>query len=274
MSVSPILRRFAFFAYSAILFALPFGFLASETGTYLGLGLFCLFAFYVRETSTRRLAKRLKLTPLFKEHSLGIYTPLQAYVKRLEIPVPKIFLIPSPGLNAGVFSLGNQKSLLFSEGLLEALSREELEAVTIRLLTELTSKEVQNRSWLTQFLLLLEGPTWMKHAGNKRIYSTVTLLKQLVFYPLSWLPIHLLWNSEANASKDAVSVGYTRKNRALSEAYRKMESRRERTPFLCAFAFHPLFLTSPFALDPIADFFMVNPSLYQRILRLEGRAPV
>lgn len=273
------LRRMAFLAYSAVLFALPFGFLASENGTCLGLVLFCLTALYVRLTAQKRMIRRLGLTPLYPALCPWLSSVLSEYTRKVGCHVPRVYLIPSPSLNAAVSSFSPKESfLIFTQGLLDNLDRAELEAITVRLIVELESSDIKNRSWLTQFLLLLERPTSMEFAGSRshtrRFYPLGIFLRQLILYPLSWIPLNLLWKKRESSQLDSLATFYTQDKRSLSEGYRKMEAQRERTPLLCPLAFHSLFLVSPSSVDPIAKVFVVSESLNQRILLLEGRATV
>lgn len=270
-------RWLLFLLYFAIVFTLPFGFLANTTGTLIGLTLFCVILLYLKSSARARLLKRLNVTRLFPIDQPGLFASLTSFSSRLSIPPPQVFLCRSPGLNVGAFTLSqNESVLLFTEGIFEKLSRNQIEALLARALVELKSPDLKNRSWLSQFLLLIEKPTTMdfiqKRPHTRRFYPVGLFLKQLILYPLCWIPIQLIGVKQNSHEMDEASLTLTGDRRSLSEAYRTMEAYRERTPVLIPFAFHSLFLGSPECVDPIAKVFVRSHSLNRRIYQLEGRA--
>ncbi len=262
--------------YFAVLFALPFGFLASTSGTIVGLGLFCLILLYLKLTAKKRLIERLRLVKLYSINHPGLFASLSSFTERINIGLPEVFMLNSPGLNLGVFALSKSQSLLFlSKGLIDSLSREELAALLARAVVELKTADLKNRSWLSQFLLLIERPTTMDFIQNRshtrRFYPISVFLRQLILYPLCWLPIQLIGIKQNSLELDESSISLTGDRRSLSEAYRNLEAYRQRTPVFIPFAFHSLFLLSPESIDPLAKVFVRSQSLTQRIYQLEGR---
>lgn len=268
-----------FILYFAILFTLPFGFLANEMGTLIGLGLFSLILVYLYFSGKEKLVKRLRLKKLYPADVPGLYSALSNYAKRLELPLPEVYLIHTPGLNVGSFSLSKKECVLFfSEGAIKTLKRQEISALCARSLVEFKSPDLKNRSWLTQFLLLLERPTTMDFVQNRshtrRFYPFGVFIRQLILYPLCWIPLQLIGIRQNTRELDEISVSLTGERRALSEAYRKLEAQRERAPVFVPFAFHSLFLISPESIDPLAKVFVRSDSLNPRIYHLEGRLPL
>jgi len=270
------LRWLGFILYFAVLFTLPFGFLADLTGTLVGLSLFIVSLIFLKVTGKIRIITKLKLNKIYPADIQGLFASLSSYAHRLEIPLPEVYLLRSPGLNIGCFSLSKKESLIFiTEGLIDKLPRAELIALIVRTLVEIKSAQLRNLSWLSQFLILLERPTTMDYVQNRshtrRFYPFSVFVRQLVLYPLSWIPIHLIGVKEKPELMDEMTSFLIGDRRALSEAFRRMEATRERTPLFIPFSYHSLFLVSAECIDPIAKIFVKSHSLNDRIFQLEGR---
>ncbi|MEZ2250138.1 M48 family metalloprotease [Microcoleus sp.] len=119
--------------------------IGNEQGLYIGLALatFSSFSSWYYSDTAALMAYRAR--PIARSEAPEIYDMVASLSAKAEIPVPKIFVVPTQSPNA--FATGRDPehaTIAVTEGIIKLLSREELEGVLAHELTH-----IRNRDTLT-----------------------------------------------------------------------------------------------------------------------------
>lgn len=260
-----ILRFLSFTAYLLFFFVIPLSLLWDWTGFAIGLVLFSLFLVGLKYRAFEKIQKRLRAEPLFLTEAPVLFTLLQEHCRRLEMPVPQVFLIRSDALNSATFGFSQERSaLVVTEGLLVRLSREQLSALLCRQLLTIWHREILGASWLAQFLALIDWATLSRRQGGFSHF-----LKRVVFYPLALFPAYILESGRSPEALDQQSTKVSRRPLELAEALRMLEALQERNPLFVRFSLRHLFLVTPSSIDPIVGVLFKSTRLKTRIRALQ-----
>ena len=262
-----------FVLYVVLFVTLPMALLAERVGFFLGFGLAASFLFSLRFHGIDRILRRMQAHRIARSQAPILFAQVHEYARRLQIPVPWVARIESPGVNIAAVAFSPRECcLVITEGALRQLSREELAALVGRQMTYLWQGEVYNATWLGQFLAcidLLVSPGSQHHLlHTRRFYPFKVFIRQILLYPLTLLPAFLLRGTQEPVDLDRKAVRLTRRPHELAEAYRKIEALQERFPLAAPFSVRHLFLLPPPTLDPLGRLFFDAEPLLPRIQSL------
>ena len=205
---------------------------------------------------------------------------LHAIVSKLAmkagIPMPRLYVIPDPALNA--FATGRSPShaaVAATEGILRALSREELEGVLAHELSHVLNRDTLIStvaatlagaiSFLARFAYFMPAGRSNDDEGRSPLGGLLTLILAPVAAMLIQLAVSRSREYEADAS-GARLVGHPD---GLASALRKLQAAAERIPMRSADpATAHLFIVNPLSGRSLAGLFSTHPPLEKRIERL------
>jgi len=148
------------------------------------------------------------------------------------LPLPKIWIIPTPGLNA--FATGRKTKdsrIVFTQGLLDTLNKKEIEAVAAHELSHITNKDSMLMLVTVVFIgiisVLGEILIRIRIGGNNKDnrIQLITMLAWLAFLLLGYLVYPLLRLAISRKREflaDAGAVELTKDNDAMISALRKI----------------------------------------------------
>jgi heat shock protein HtpX len=204
---------------------------------------------------------------------------LHGIVERLAIkagiPMPRLYVIPDPALNA--FATGRSPrhaAVAATEGILRALSREELEGVLAHELAHVLNRDTLIStvaatlagaiSYLAHPFMLLGGG----HRDDDRPNPLVGLAA-MILAPLAAVLIQAAVSRSREFGADdsgARLVGYPN---GLIGALRKLQTAKDRIPLEASPATAHLFIVNPLSGRSLMSMFSTHPPLEERIERLQ-----
>jgi heat shock protein HtpX len=199
---------------------------------------------------------------------------VQRLAMKAGIPMPKLYVIPDPALNAFATGRGpSHAAVAATEGILRAMSREELEGVLAHELSH-----VLNRDTLvsTVAATLAGAISWLAHpflfmggGRDDEDRNPLAAIAVMILAPLAAMLVQMAVSRSREYGADesgARLVGYPD---GLASALRKLQVASQRIPLRSADpATAHLFIVNPLTGSFLGNLFSTHPPLDQRIARL------
>ena len=262
------------------------GRMAGEGGLILGFTIAVAMNFFTYFYSDKLALRMYRAQPATREELPRVYQVVEQMTQRLGLPMPKIYVIPSPSPNA--FATGrNPKhaSVAVTQGILQLLTDEELAGVLAHELGH-----VQNRDILTSSIaatlagaitMIARMGYWAALFGGfggrngRDRNSGLSGLFMLFVAPIAAMLIQLAVSRSREYEADATGARTTGNPYALASALEKLETYSKRLPMTASPASAHLFIIAPLlGSGGIANLFSTHPPTAKRIERLIGRASV
>ncbi|HEX6674569.1 MAG TPA: zinc metalloprotease HtpX [Actinomycetes bacterium] len=211
-----------------------------------------------------------------------LYGIVNGLAVKANIPMPKLYVSPSPQPNA--FATGRNPqhaAVAVTQGILPLLDRRELEGVLAHELSH-----VRNRDILISSVAATIGAviTWLAHlawflpiGGDDDDGNAIGSLLMLLLAPIAAMLIQLAVTRSREFGADASGANITADPLALASALRKIEAYSRGTPPATT---NPstahLFISNPFKAGgggfAMASLFSTHPPTSERVARLEAMA--
>jgi heat shock protein HtpX len=210
-----------------------------------------------------------------------LYSVTRELASRGQMPMPKVYVIPSGGLNA--FATGrNPKhaAVAATEGLIQTLNREELTGVMAHELSH-----VQNRDILigTIAAALAGAISMIAHMaqwgmifggmGGRRDDDRgggIGAILMIILAPIAALLIQMAISRSREYQADASGARLCGNPRALASALRKLQIGSVRAPVDANPATAHMFIVNPLRGGGVMSWFSTHPPMEERIARLES----
>lgn len=252
--------------------------IGNEQGLYLGLAMAALTSFGSWFYSDKAALAAYRAQPLPREQAPELYDMVARLSDRAEIPMPTLFVVPTKSPNA--FATGrdpNHAAIAVTEGIVELLSKEELEGVIAHELTH-----VRNRDTLTQAVagtvagaitfvgrLLTFGALYYPVSrDDRRGANPVAVLFLIVLAPVAAGLIQLAISRTREFAADLGAAEITQNPAALATALEKLEAIGQQIPMNGNPALSPLLIINPLSSEGLQSLFRTHPSTQERIQRL------
>jgi len=257
--------------------------IGNEQGLYIGLILAAISSFSSWFFSDQAALAAYRAQPLAREQAPELYDLVASLSDRAGIPMPKLFIVPTKSPNA--FATGRDPqhaAVAVTEGILELLSRDELEGVLAHELTH-----VRNRDTLTQAVAgtiagaitylgqilsfgFMYGPVTR---DDRRNSNPLGLLFLIVLAPLSATLVQLAISRTREYAADLGSAQITGNPIALAHALEKLEEVGHQIPMNGNPTMSPLLIVNPLSKEGLQSLFLTHPPVEERIKRLMELAP-
>ncbi len=202
-----------------------------------------------------------------------LYRIVQRLTQTAEMPMPRIYIVPSPAANA--FATGRDPqhaAVAVTEGILRMLPEDELEGVIAHELSHIYNRDTLTQavaatvagaiSWLAQMAFFFGGSR-----DNEGTNPFVMLLSVLLA-PVAATVIQMGISRTREFSADEGAARLTRNPRALARALQRLEAGAQSLPLEGNPAFQPLLIMNGPARNIFANLFSTHPSTRDRIDRL------
>lgn len=222
--------------------------------------------------------------PVTREQLPRVYDVVERLSAKINIPVPKIYVIPSDSPNA--FATGrnpSHASVAVTQGILQLLDDEELEGVLAHELGHVRNRDILTSSiaaTLAGAITLLArmaawGAMFGGYGGDSRDRRGGGLgaLLMLILAPFAAMLIQLAVSRTREYQADASGAAYTGNPYALARALQKLDAYSKRIPLVATPNTAHLFIVQPVLGMNLGNLFSTHPPIYKRIERLTGRAP-
>ncbi len=252
--------------------------MGNEQGLYIGLALAAFTSFSSWYYSDRAALAAYQAQPIAREEAPQLYDLVASLSDRAQIPMPKLFVVPTQSPNA--FATGrdpDHSAIAVTEGIVQLLSTEELAGVLAHELTH-----IRNRDTLTQAVAgtlagaitfagriltlgALYGPITR---DTRRGSNPVAILFLIVLAPVAASLIQFAISRTREFAADVGSAEITGNPTALASALEKLETIGHQIPMNGNPALSPLLIINPLSAEGLQSLFRTHPPTEERIRRL------
>lgn len=223
--------------------------------------------------------------PVTREELPRAYEVVERLAGRANIPMPKIYVIPTESPNA--FATGRSPqhaSVAVTHGILQLLNDEELEGVLAHELGHVRNRDILTSSIAATLAgaitILARMAMWAGifggYGGDRRDREGgFGGLLMLLLAPLAAMLIQLWVSRTREYEADASGAHLTGNPYALASALEKIEMASKRVPLIASPSSAHLFIMQPLLSgSTFANMFSTHPPIKKRIERLIGRSSV
>jgi heat shock protein HtpX len=229
--------------------------------------------------SDKIVLRMYRAQPITRDQAPELYDIVERLAMKANIPMPRLYVIPDQALNA--FATGRNPShaaVAVTEGMLRAMSREELEGVLAHELSHVLNRDTLIStvaatiagaiSWLAHPFMLMGGSRDDDDRG-----SLLAALAAMILAPLAATLIQAAVSRSREYEADASGARLVGYPQGLASALRKLGVAKERLPMHAEPSTAHLFIVNPLSGRSIMNLFSTHPPLEERIARLmEQRA--
>ena len=255
--------------------------LAGQGGMYIGLALAVAMNFGSYFFSEKIALASYNAQPVTPVENADVYQRVYPMVARLchrmEIPVPKLWVIPEDSPNA--FATGRNpqhSSVAFTAGLLQLMDDRELEGVIAHELGHVLNRDILTSSIAATIAAAITQLSYMamffggRRDGEDR-GGGLGALVMLILGPIAATVIQLAISRTREYSADAASAKYTGSPDVMIAGLRKLETWSQRVPMEASPATAHMFIIKPFTGGNVMmKLFSTHPSTEDRIARLQA----
>ncbi|MDZ8260470.1 zinc metalloprotease HtpX [Nostoc sp. ChiQUE01b] len=273
-------------ALSGLLIAISYWVIGGSSGLIIGIGLAAVTNLFSWYQSDKIALAVYQAQPVSESEAPKLYQMVQRLSDRANIPMPKVYIVPSLGANA--FATGRDPehaAVAVTEGILNILPEDELEGVIAHELTHII-----NRDTLTQavaatvagaisFLAQMVSYSLWFGGGSRddnRGGNPIGVLLTVILAPLAATIIQLAISRTREFSADAGSARLTGNPRALARALQRLEARALQMPLNANPAYEPLLIINSISGQFLGNLFSSHPATEIRVaalLKLEQQLP-
>jgi len=270
-------------ALSGLLIAISYWVFGGTGGLMIGIGLAAvtnLFSWYQSDEIALAVYRARAVS---ESEAPGLYRSVQRLSHRAQIPMPRVYIVPSQTANA--FATGRDPehaAVAVTDGILNILPEDELEGVIAHELTHIINRDTLTQavaatvagaiSFLAQ---MVSYSLWFGGAGSRdhnRGGNPLGVLLTVVLAPVAATIIQLAISRTREFSADAGAAKLTGNPRALARALQRLEATARQIPLDSNPAFEPLLIIHPFSGKFLGNLFSSHPPTeirIQELLKLE-----
>lgn len=252
--------------------------LYGPTGAVIGLVMAAVTNFGSWFYSDKIALNAYKAQPVTREQAPAIYNMVERLAKRAEIPMPGVYIVPGAAANA--FATGRDPehaAVAVTQGIVQALSEEELEGVLAHELTHIINRDTLTQAvaatlggaiaFLAQMLQysMIFGGGRNRNGGGA---NPIALIATIVLAPMAATVIQMGISRTREFAADAGAAKLTKNPRALASALKRLEASAQRLPMNANPAFEPLLIINALPQQMFKGLFSTHPSTDDRVARL------
>jgi heat shock protein HtpX len=222
--------------------------------------------------------------PIARGENPRIYQIVERLAAKANVPVPKIYFIPTDSPNA--FATGrnpNHASVAVTRGILEICDDEEIEGVLAHELGHVRNRDILISAVVATIAgaITLIGRLvfWAElfggfggGGGNDRRGGALSALAMMILAPLAAVLIQLAISRSREYQADATGAKITGNPQGLARALDKIDKYAKRIPMRASPSMAHLFIYQPLTTGEIfSSLFSTHPPIRKRIERLIGR---
>jgi heat shock protein HtpX len=256
------------------------GAIAGKNGALFALGIAAIMNFIAYWSSDKIALARYKAQEVTREQSPRLFDIVERLTQRAGIPMPRLYVIPSPTPNA--FATGRDPkhaAVAVTEGALQLLNEEEITGVIAHELAH-----VKNRDILIQSVAATIGGAitmlaqWAQFAAifggggggsDDRRGGGLGLLFMAILAPIAAVLIQMGISRSREYIADASGARFAGSSRGLANALLKLDDFAKRRPMNASPTTAHMFIVNPLSGGGIASLFSTHPPIEERVKRLQ-----
>lgn len=254
--------------------------IGGQSGMFIAFVLACGMNFFSYWYSDKIILKMYKAREVSELDNPTLYRMVRRLSQQANMPMPKVYIIPSEGPNA--FATGRNPqhaAVAATEGIMRILSVDELEGVMAHELAHVRNRDTLISTIAATFAgaisMLGNMLQWAAIFGSGRSEEEegglLGSLAMAIIAPMAAMLIQMSISRSREYLADATGARICGKPLALANALRKLQQAstispmREATP-----ATSHLFIVNPLAGTSLLKLFSTHPPMEERIARLEA----
>ena len=211
--------------------------------------------------------------PVGPSEAPELYAIVQGLAQKAGVPMPKLYLIPDPALNAFATGRGpSHAAVAATVGIVKAMDREELEGVLAHELSHVINRDTlvsTVAATLAGAISFLARSLMFRGRGRDEGGNPLAALLVMIVAPIAAMLIQMAISRTREYSADAASAQYTGSPDGLARALGKLREASERVPMQGVEpATAHLFIVNPLSGRALGRLFSTHPPLEERIDRL------
>ncbi|MCI0416370.1 zinc metalloprotease HtpX [bacterium] len=217
--------------------------------------------------------------PVTRAEAPELHAILEELTARANIPVPRLYIIPTDSPNA--FATGRNPqhaAVAVTEGILRMLTREELRGVLAHEISHVTNRDILISSvaaTMAGAILMLAriamfGAYFGGYGGrdDNRGSNPIGLLLMMILAPIAATLIQLAISRSREYAADETGAKLAGHPAALASALQKLQAASKRAPLPANPATAHLFIMKPFSGQTLLELFSTHPPTEKRVGRL------
>ncbi len=254
--------------------------LGGETGLILALAFAAVMNFVSYFYSDKIALKTYNAQPVTREQLPNVYRILEGLSGRENLPMPKVYLIPTDSPNA--FATGRNPqhaSVAVTRGILGLLTDDELEGVLAHELGHVRNRDILISSIAATLagaiMLIARMAGWAALFGgfggrDDREGGALGAIALMIVAPIAAMMIQLAISRSREYAADASGAHWTGNPQALARALQKLDAYSKQRPMLASPSTAHLFIVAPRTRQMLAGLFSTHPPIPARVARLLG----
>ena len=219
--------------------------------------------------------------PVGPQEAPELYSIVEGLASRAGIPMPRLYVIPDPALNA--FATGRSPShaaVAATEGILRALNRDELEGVLAHELSHVTNRDVlistiaatlagaiTYLAHMAQWAAIFGGRSQDDEEGGS---NPLVMMLFAILAPIAAMLVQFAVSRAREFQADASGARLAGRSYGLAKALEKIEVASRVEPLPANPATAHLFIVNPLTGQSFARLFSTHPPTEERIARLRA----
>lgn len=205
-----------------------------------------------------------------------IYPMLEPLCRRMQIPIPKLWVIPDHSPNA--FATGRNpthSSVAFTVGLLELMNDREVEGVLAHELAHIKNRDILTSSIAATIAAAITFLARMAmfipiggRSDDEEHGSPFGAVLMMILAPIAAMLIQMAISRTREFAADSTAAKYTGSPEGLMSGLNKLEGFSKRIPMDASPATAHMFIIKPFSGSAFMKLFSTHPPTEERIARL------
>jgi heat shock protein HtpX len=223
--------------------------------------------------------------PVEESQAPEIYQMVRQLCVRAELPMPRLYVIPSPTPNAFATGRNPQNAAVaVTSGIVQVLSRDELEGVLAHELAHIKNRDILISSLaavlagaiaqlahIAQFALMFGGMSRDRdeEEGGGGLLGGLAMI---IVGPIAAMLIQMAISRSREYLADATGAKFCGRPLSLANALQRLENANHRLPMEVNPAQAQMYIVNPLTGGGIASLFSTHPPMAERIRRLQEMA--
>jgi len=234
------------------------------------------FSYFFSEKIALTMYRAQPVTPEENSHVYArIYPMVQTLCARMNLPIPRLWVIPDHSPNA--FATGrnpSHSSVAFTLGLLELMNDREVEGVLAHELGHIKNRDILTSSIAATVAAAITFVARMamfvtpRSSDDEEGVSPVGALFMAILAPIAAMLIQMAISRTREFAADATAAKYCGTPDGLISGLQKLESWSQRIPMDASPATAHMFIIQPFSGSSFMKLFATHPPTEERIAAL------
>jgi heat shock protein HtpX len=224
--------------------------------------------------------------PVSESEAPDLYRMVRELCRRAELPVPRLYVIPSATPNAFATGRNPQHSAVaVTSGIVNILNRDELEGVIAHELAHIKNRDIlissvaamiagaiSQLAHMAQWAMMFGGMHRDRDEEDSGGGGLLGGLAMMIVGPLAAMLIQMAISRSREYQADATGAEICGRPLSLANALQKLESGNHRFPMEVNPAQAQMYIVNPLTAGGIATLFSTHPPMAERVRRLQDLA--